>query len=188
MSATVFQKIGRNVFYLQKIEGMLKVLVAQCDVSSTASEIVDLIRQLHQPSSKKTLGGLLTEFFERLYSDIPDPERPKGTDGSWLAFGFRLGSSDDAIQKEVSLFTEVLNERNHLIHHELPFCTLQTQHECSQLAARLDDQLVNIATAHEILSEHLAFVNEMKSQLPDILRQVIDHEQESDLQSSVVRS
>jgi hypothetical protein len=175
LSKMAFQRLGENVFYLQKIEGMLKTLVEHCDVSGSASELPDLFKRLREPASKKTMGGLVTEFFERLYSEVPDPERPEDAELPWIAFGFRFGGSEESVQEQVELLSSILYERNHLIHHELPFLDLKSDDALKRLAARMDGQLARIESVHKILIRYINFVNVMKSQLPDIMRQVIQN-------------
>lgn len=72
----VFQKIGRNVVNFQRIELMLKHLIANCQVSGYISEVKQIQEMKVADIKKKTLGTLVGAFVETTFQPTQTSSEP----------------------------------------------------------------------------------------------------------------
>ena len=70
------RKIGRNVVNFQKMEGMLKVLVAGAGFSGPI-EIKSIVEKKRKSTDKKPMGQLSDEFIKSIYSASDIEESPQ---------------------------------------------------------------------------------------------------------------
>lgn len=70
----IYQKIGRNIVILQKIEKNLKLILASSQLSGPASKLADIRKNNVLSIKKKTLGGLIQQFTSNFTSDPENSE------------------------------------------------------------------------------------------------------------------
>src|SRR5688572_5365521 len=115
-----FRKIGRNLVNFQRFERMLKLAIVQSDVRGFASELAKVHRDRTKDTDRKPLGWLVEEFFKTIYSkDSLDDDSPNELGGVWMAIFVRIDSDKDSIRKRKRELSELVTERNWLIHSAL---------------------------------------------------------------------
>lgn len=172
------RKIGRNVVELQKLEAMLKELLVSIEYEGEASELKERETDRRNSVSRRTMGTVGSELFEKLFSEPVEPEsEPAETEEvvvpvkQWVSFQYRHGGEEyvEGINKS---FEEIVEERNQLIHHRLLEFDPGVEGSCKQLISYLDAQHERIAPLREFLREELKAVFDMKGILPGLLNQL----------------
>lgn len=157
LRAIAFQKIGRNVVNLQRFERMLKLIVVQNNLSGYASELAKIHQNKTQGTNYRTLGSLVREFFDTIYSnDDPFSDGPaEALNDIWISYAFRIQSNRDPTSTGECELREVVVERNLLIHHWLAEVDFESVDECQELISRLDAQDDRLKPHYESLMRQL---------------------------------
>jgi hypothetical protein len=171
----VFRKIGRNLLNFQKIELMLKFLVANGFISSPLSELKQVVEERQRVNNKKTMGNLVGEFTENIF---PISEKPQKSteDIKELHFSFILSVNADfnLYESKMRALKSLVDDRNDFIHHLLPRFNPESLESCIELDRYLDQQREKLIPEYEFLKslidlikEHTDFLNseEGKKQL-----------------------
>jgi hypothetical protein len=166
-----FRKIGRNVVNLQRFERMLKLLIVRSNVSGYASELAKIHQDKTKATSHKTLGLLVKEFLNTVYStDDPFSDGPDNAlNQIWMSHAFRIRSNADSISKKEVELREVVEERNALIHRWLAEVDFESVDECQQLISRLDAQNDRLTPHFDSLMQQLGDMRAAQEALRDHL-------------------
>ena len=152
-----FRKIGRNVVNLQRFERMLKLIIVRSNIQGYASELVKIHQDRTKETSHRTLGLLVKEFLDTVYStDDPFCDGPADAlNEIWISHAFRVQAHADSISKRERELREVVDERNSLIHHWLAEVDFASVDECQELISRLDAQDDRLKPHYESLISKL---------------------------------
>lgn len=134
------RKIGRNVVNFQKMEGMLKVLVAGADFSGPIDEIQSIVEKKRKATSKKPMGQLSDEFIKSIYSESDLEESPQDSNKTWISFSFRVENGEKLVPGLRKTHRFIVSERNRLIHKMLTDFDASSTDSCKQLISELDVQ------------------------------------------------
>jgi hypothetical protein len=137
----VYRKIGRNVVLFQRLEQMLKFIVATGKVSGSCSELAAKQEQKVKAVRKQTMGPLVGEYLEGTYSGIENLiEAPSGLKEPFIQFGFWLEYSEVDYENKKKTLASVVSERNDLIHQLLPSFNENSIKSCLEIEQFLDQQ------------------------------------------------
>ena len=166
-----FRKIGRNVVNLQRFERMLKLIIVRSNVQGYASELVKIHQDRTKETSHRTLGLLVGEFLDTIYStDDPFSDGPADAlNEIWISHAFRIKSNADSISKRERELREVVEERNSLIHHWLAEVDFDSVYECQKLISRLDAQDDRLKPHYESLMRQLGDMQTAQNELLRLL-------------------
>jgi hypothetical protein len=166
-----FLKIGRNVVNLQRFERMLKLIIVRSNVRGYASELAKIHQSKTEGTSYKTLGSLVKEFLNTVYStDDPFSDGPADAlNEIWMSQALRIQSNAESISKKEGELREVVEERNSLIHHWLAEVDFDSVDECQQLISRLDAQDDRLKPHYDSLMRQLGDVRAAQEALRDLL-------------------
>lgn len=166
-----FRKIGRNVVNLQRFEMMLKLIIVRSNISGYASELAKIHQDKTRVTSHKTLGLLVKEFLNTVYStDDPFNDGPDNAlNQIWMSHGFRIQLKPHAIGKKELELREVVEERNSLIHLWLAEVDFQSLDECKELISRLDAQNDRLMPHFDSLMQQLGDLQSLQEALRDHL-------------------
>lgn len=134
----VYQKVGRNVVHFYKLEDMLKRLTASSQISGYVSEFQKKAQKQIESISKQTLGHVATKYIERISpgGDIDlGPDNPKEP---WVSYGCK--DSHEGTEERKKRISDLIEERNKLIHQFNQVCDLSTLDGCNASEAYLDRQ------------------------------------------------
>jgi hypothetical protein len=143
--ATPLQKkalasLGRNVLHFQRLEAQLKLLALFCDFQSPLDQFTANHKKKAERVRLKTLGILVSELHESLYGKPPDLLTAKGITEASLAIGFRVDADPEYLNQQRQKLSDLVLERNRLIHHDLAAFNPDSSDSCRILIARLDEQ------------------------------------------------
>jgi len=139
-----FRKIGRNVFVLQQMEAMLKVLISYHKIEGRAEDL-DAIRDRNlREVRRRSMGNLVNDLVRKVYTNNEiTPEEDEATAGN-LSFSFKIESSGAGIKESRKALNAIVAERNTLIHGTLGRLDTNSVESCMDLSKILDDQFESI--------------------------------------------
>ena len=137
----VMRKIGRNVILFQQMELRLKHIISEYRFSGFTNEIVEKMTKKRATVSKQTMGQLIEEFLENVYSEnkplIPESMNPK--DLHWT-FDIKVGPDKTLYEEKKQTLKKIVKNRNDLIHHFLPEFNPNSMESCLKTDQYLDQQ------------------------------------------------
>lgn len=176
--AQVFQLIGRNVLRFQRIELVLKSMVADSQISITAGESRTAHERHVQATHKKSMGLVAGDFFKDVVIDQPPAadtpvsrEEAKAMANGKIHIGLSLKihlSPDEHVQWKTRL-QKLIEERNDLVHLSLLRLNLETLEGCQHALASLEEQATRVLAEIERLNPLLISVSESKQTLLGLL-------------------
>jgi hypothetical protein len=148
---TIFQKVGRNVVNLQRLEQRFKQLQA-LQVSAPAKVFEQALDSRKKALAKQTLGALTQQAVDNF---IPAERAQSQFDNLitelWLTFSIQL--EEGVAQSLRTQLKEVVDERNELIHHMFGGFDPQSAESCAALEAKLDGQSAHITEVFRCVQE-----------------------------------
>jgi len=172
-----FRKIGRNVVNLQRFERMLKLIIVRSDVRGYASELARIQQDKIKDTEFKSMGKLVGEFFNTVYSTVPSNDGPANEFNEiWTAFGFRIGANKDAMDHRKRQLAELVKERNWLIHSALAELDFNSEESCKRLISQLDEQNDRLTPHYESL---MSLVGNIQVAQEELVKQLVSHLRES---------
>lgn len=135
------QKIGRNVVNFQKMEAMLKFVLAFREVKGPLSEIGGQVADRIVSFSKIPMGRLVEEAGSGLYATLPpEASAPASSTEITVTVSLSLEGGKGEAQVWKSAMNEVVRERNRLIHQMLVGFDPRSKQSCEELCIALDAQ------------------------------------------------
>lgn len=133
LQASVQQRLGQCVVQLQAYEGLIKTILAECEVSGTANDLGGEARVAD--TGRKTLGllvgQLMGSFLTAEVSDSAPESEPKPADGlASFRVRIQIGIPADDFAKIESDLKDFVCLRNELIHHFIERHDLTTVAGC----------------------------------------------------------
>lgn len=172
-----FRKIGRNVVNLQRFERMLKLIIVRSDVQGYASELARVHHNKAKNIDRQSLGLLVHEFFNTVYSNGPSNDDPVNEfDEIWMSLSFRIESDEESINNRKRELAELVEERNLLIHHWLADLDFDLVEDCEKLISLLDEQDNRLKPHYQSLMRLLGNIHEAQQRLS---KQLENHLRES---------
>ena len=160
------RKVGRNVVNFQKIEGMLRHLLAHGNVKGCASELKRLKAQRVASLAKQSMGRLADAFTKSTYSRRADPDAgPEGLSEAWVFFSFEVESDEEYAKEKKRALKVVVEERNKLIHQMLAHFNPSSLESCKKLSAELDDQNAKIIPEYKFIQSMVGALNDDHKEL-----------------------
>ena len=134
------QNIGRNVVAFQKMEAMLKFLIANHKIQGLPEQLAEIQRKQRLDVDRLTMGNLVDKLFR---SVVVDESGKKGeldvTDGAASAlFSIELEAAAHSDTREA--FQLIVQERNALIHQLLVGFKPNSLESCQEISRILADQ------------------------------------------------
>lgn len=117
----VHRKVGRNIILFQKIELILKALLARGQLSGYASELNTVLEQGVTTIGKQTMGQVVKGFLKNIISDPEEStNKPEELKKVWVSFDCKIQSDGIFYEERKNALASVVAERNELVHHLLP--------------------------------------------------------------------
>ena len=168
----IYQKIGRNIVILQKIEKNLKLILASSQLSGPASKLADIRKNNVLSIKKKTLGGLIQQFTSNFTSDPENSELLNVEDDisePHLAFKIHLSTDSEEFEYRKNQLNNILKERNDLVHHLLLDFDLSVDSERIELANKLDLQYEQAGIVQHRLDFDLELLRQAQIHMAEFL-------------------
>lgn len=135
------QKIGRNLVNLQKLEGMLKHLLATTHLEGYGSELADKARRRQIKVSKMTMGQVIQELKTSMFDDYSTMQGQLDLSSEvWISTRFTIEGGPDAAEQWEAELSAIRTARNELVHHMLTDFNPNSIESCQELETTLDAQ------------------------------------------------
>lgn len=146
----VLQKIGRNVVNFGKLEAVLKHLSAH-HFSSPIREVADASAKAIEATNFRTLGNLVKELGETVYSSSHEPTFKPECKDVQIAFSFRVETDPTAAAATLERLQALVRDRNDLIHRRLAELDARSIESLNSLRDVLEDQHARLVPEYENL-------------------------------------
>lgn len=170
LTSELFRRVGRNLFNFQKIEQMLKFLVANGGVKGPAKELKELQKTLADSLHKLTMGQMAGRFVEDILSDAGDDlNEPESITEPWISFKMRFVPTDPLNTELNDGLRSVVEERNDLVHHMLSRWDSSSLESTKTIMQQLDEQRERIIPAFKELSTMVKAFSDSKKAMADYI-------------------
>lgn len=157
--------LGRNVLHFQRVEAQLKRLVLVCDFMATRDELAVRHNERVAELRMTTMGNLVNEFHKRLYGKPVEPEIRESITQVFVRVQFRVEAEPDYVARQQKRLSDLVLERNNLIHHDLAEFDPSSEESCRHWIAHLDEQNERIVAQHRELQDLLDLHSEAAKQI-----------------------
>ena len=145
------QCIGRNVVNFQKMEAMLKFLIANHKIQGLPDELLRIKRQNHRNVERQTMGSLVDKLFHSVITNGISAEEDQDAAAAEMALTFSVELEEAAHSETREAFGLLVRERNALIHKMLVTFDPNSVQSCLAISRALDKQ-------RELLKPHFEYV------------------------------
>jgi len=173
----LLRKVGRNVLLLQYLERLLKSILSDRQISGYISELPAKHQQRRAHMHKQTMDQFVGQYRDQI-TPSTDAE-PTELKEAWISLTITIEGTQDEQEVFTSL-SNIVAERNELIHHFLPAWDILSIESSSAVAKQLDQQRDRILPVVRHLESQVQMIQEMKKELsttladPDFLQQFLD--------------
>ena len=170
MRDEVFRKIGRNLLNFQKIEQLLKLLIANGRVSGHMSETKEILERQAAAVHKQTMGNLVGKFVDNtLLGHEESSQTPFEPKEPYFSLSFNVNADADFYESKKQALKSLVEDRNDLIHHLLPRFNPESIESCSETEQYLDQQREKLIPEYDYLKSLLVGLKESIDQYTDFL-------------------
>lgn len=153
----VLRKIGRNLLLFQQIESLLKLLLANRRVQSTADGLTADHERRRDRVQKQMMGLLVEQYVDDILSDAGEaPPEPTESTVLSITSTFSISGDREFCESQRVNMKLMVDERNDLVHHFLPRWRPDSLNRLTDAASYLDKQREKILP----MLEHLKSVSE----------------------------
>jgi hypothetical protein len=149
----VLRKIGRNLLNFQKIEHMLKLILANGRISSPMSEFQETHEKQKAYIHKQMMGNLVGQFIENTFLESLDStDMPEAITEPHLTISFGISADAEFYENKKRALKLLIEDRNDLIHHLLPRFNSDSIESCLEIEKYLDEQRERLLPEFEYLA------------------------------------
>lgn len=153
LTSELFRRVGRNLFNFQKVEYMLKFLVANGSINGPAKGLKELQKTLADSLHKLTMGQMAGRFVDDILSDAGDAqEGPEEIKEAWISFKMRSVPTDPLNTELTDGLRSIVEERNDLVHHMLGRWDSNSLESTKTIMLQLDEQRERLIPVYRDLS------------------------------------
>ena len=165
----VLRKIGRNVVGFQRMESMMKFLIANQKIEGFVDRLQKSLEENQQKINRATMGNLVNQLFETVVSSESDLQDDSAFDDRLWSVSFQVKLEADAWLDAKGSFERLVVERNRLIHQLLARFDQNSLESCLDLSGILDEQSALIEPHYEFLRQSVITVIDGRKELVDHL-------------------
>jgi len=151
----VERKLGRCMLRLQQYERLLKDMVAGMALEGPMGQLQEAQAKQVEAWSMKCLGLLIGKFTSHLnsepWSEENDCVAQKPVDTPWESSRFSIGMSPEQKAHVRHCLAELLEMRNHLVHHFIERFDISSVKDCLAASTYLDSCYQKIDGNFEVL-------------------------------------
>lgn len=137
------------------------------------STIGQTLQSRKEAIEKMTLGTVTNEYFENLYQESSAPENLPEDDG-FLSIKIGFEMDEEQIESFKKVHSELVEERNFLVHHRLWDFDRSSSDKCLDLISDLDEQYIRIKNVHESLTSEFKGVLDLRSKAKEWIEKKFD--------------
>lgn len=166
----VLRKIGRNMLLFQKMEHMLKYLIANGQFSGNIGEIDANKEQRADRVGKQTLGMLAGQYLDEIHIGSEEKsENQKELKEAYFSFSFKAECDSAYYESKKQAMASIVDDRNDLIHHLLPKFNPESIESCLEIGQSLDQQREKLLPELDLLKNMVENLQEGKKLLAAFL-------------------
>ena len=179
----VHRKLGRNIILFQKIELLLKFLLANSKISGYLDELKIIQERQNKIFEKQTLGQLVKQFFENIILNskkIDDEPNVLKEKGIWISIDCQFSSDSTVYQdyeQQKKSLALIVAERNELVHHFFLKWDLTLFDGWNSAEHYLDKQYDKIEKEFQHLKVLAELLEEGRKDIPNFVKQFLDFTQ-----------
>ena len=171
------RKFGRNLVNFQRFERMLKLVIVQSDVRGCASKLAKVHQDRAKDTDRKPFGWVVEDFFKTLFSNSPSNDGSSDElDEIWMSIAVRIDSDKNSIRQRKRELSELVSERNWLIHSSVANVDLDSVENCKKLISLLDEQDDRLKPHYQSL---MLLIGNIQVAQQELFRQLEIHLRES---------
>ncbi|TBT40903.1 hypothetical protein D5E81_13375 [Vibrio parahaemolyticus] len=165
------QQIGRNILNFQTLEQLLKTILSNQSFSGGMSGLHSAICKKQDAIRKQTLGQLVGQYTEESITtgDTDDTEF-KDLDEPQVSVRFETRLTPNDYAEKQKIFSQLVYERNQLIHHFLPRLDSSSGESLEELSSELDKQNQRVTTEIRFLQSTLKGLDELRRATSDYIK------------------
>ncbi len=164
LNREIYQKVGRNLVLFQRIEGLLKYLLSNSNISCCPDELSNTINKQMQNISNETMGRLVKQYKNLNQTDKAN--LPESLNRVWISFNCDFGK-DSERQEELTL---LVKQRNRLAHCFLEDWNLGDIDNCNLAIEHLSTQHEKAKIEFEYLLAQAQLLEEAKIELVEFIK------------------
>jgi hypothetical protein len=157
--------LGRNVLHFQRVKTQLERLVLICDFAAPGSEFHARFADRAAELRTTTMGSLAKELHASLYGTPAEPEVEESITELFVQIGLRIKADPDYVTQQKKRLSDLVVERDNLIHQDLASFDPSSAESCRQWITRLDKQDERIVALHKELQQLLYLHSEAAKQI-----------------------
>jgi len=166
LKSEVLQKIGRNLFLFQKMEGLLKYITYHQNLSSPLDKIADTQEKSFQDVKCKTMGQLIKTH---LVQDT-NHENNNSTIEEENSISLNIDFGPCYYEYKTQVLKDLLDERNNLVHHSYINFDLNSINSCLEVQKQLDSQETRILSEINSLQGIVTTIQKSKHLFIDYIK------------------
>ncbi len=143
-------RAGRNLAAFQELEARLKQVVPLLSGAGTIETLTASITAHRRQIKKSTLGDLINQFEERLFSEADLEQPPASSSSIHFSFTTTIEVSKEESRAMRKSWKQLVYERNRLAHSDFMSRDLENESECTSFCTMLDAQFRRVLS---LLSE-----------------------------------
>lgn len=153
----VFRKFGRNVLNFQRVEHMLKFLIANGQIAGNMSDVMAKREQRAAAIQNLTMGNLVGAFIENtltVHEEVATDQDlvPEELKEPNVSCRFFIETDVAGYQRRKQALASIVAERNDLIHHSLRRFDLKSLAGCMDADQYLEQQRERLLPEFDTLS------------------------------------
>ena len=168
-----YQKIGRNVVLLQKMEAMLKALLTVSSYSHPVSKLSENVSKRASEIGAYTLGQAVERAAKALKAKPPAPPGYSITE-PWISFSISFEGKAWGINDWRKEMRQVVKDRNHLIHQAAASLNPNSFESCKALSVEVDKQWNRVQPAYNELSVMYSSIGEYRQFMSDNIDEIVE--------------
>lgn len=150
----VLRRVGENLLLFQRIEALLKFLLANHTADGTLENLQSKHETRAASVNKQMLGNLVDKYGTDVLQDAGvetlDEENPTVP---WVSFTFRVSGSAEFVETMRSDLKLMTEERNELVHHFLPRWDPESAEKLGEALLYLDAQREKVLPMYKHLRD-----------------------------------
>lgn len=147
----IHRKVGRLILLFQKIELILKDLIARNHIVARQSELMYVYNERLLENSKCTLGNLINFFSNSFYKE--SQEDSEGIVTNEILISYDMSSKSEDFDGAFQQLKSLVDSRNFIVHNLLEKFETETIEQCIKLELFIDDEFKKAKTFFEELSD-----------------------------------
>ena len=175
--------IGRNVVAFQKMEAMLKFLVAHQKIEGLPDQLQEQLDSRVNEAQRQTMGTLVNRFFQEVAAPESKPLADESVVDEAFSISFKVELTDEDRKEIKDAFKLVVDERNALIHQMLADFKPNSPESCHALIQVLESQREKLRPHYNYLRSVVEAIFESRKQLADYFSSdefLTDHQPDGD--------